>query len=144
MAQIQVKRTAKWADVEEFHDILKRNLEPVISITSGTSIKAVVINFRAGFMAKASEYLNDKTHVIFAYSRTHNAIIFEFTNDLNRRGAYRLGIKRSYATVSITSFVHKYRLEKKSVLGLYSPILEQVNEDEEASWVIYLDERVIT
>lgn len=125
-----------WGDMEFFGKkgarISSRNIK--VTITDNQTIL-----FSAAFCHKAD--LQGKTSVKLGYSPSKNAIIFDFTEDPNTEGAFRLIQRGSSAATTCRSFFNAYDLDKAKTAGHYIPHKERIPRVGEM-WVIMLHDKI--
>jgi phosphatidate phosphatase PAH1 len=128
------KGLESWDDLEVFTSKGAKLKDVRITITDTCGIL-----FNAGMCHKAS--LEDKSHVILAYSAQMKAIVFQFTSDSNAKGALKLLKRTGGASVGTRSFFSFYFLDPKKLAGRYEPVKERLPRIGEA-WVSYLDKKL--
>jgi hypothetical protein len=128
------KGLESWDDLEVFTSKGAKLKDVRITITDTSTIL-----FNAGMCHKAS--LEDKSHVILAYSAQMKAIVFQFTSDSNAKGALKLVKRTGGASVGTRSFFSFYFLDPKKLAGRYEPVKERLPRIGEA-WVLYLDNKL--
>jgi hypothetical protein len=111
---------------------------------SSTNIKVTItdnqtILFSAAFCHKAD--LQGKTAIKLGYSPSKHAIIFDFTEDQNTEGAFRLIQRGSSAATTCRSFFNAYDLDKAKTAGHYIPHKEKIPRVGEM-WVIMLHDKI--
>jgi len=123
-----------WDDLRFFTKKGARISNPKITITENQAIL-----FSSGFFHKAN--LEDKSYVKLAYSPSNRAIFFDFTEDPNAEGAFRLIHRGGSGSTTCRSFFNANDLEKAKTVGHYVPDKKRIPRIGEM-WFIRLDERI--
>lgn len=127
------KEDSKWADLETFSRVGTKRGEPYISISPNR-----FFTFSAGFVHQAKDQIGNNSYVLLLYSKSQNAIVFEFTNNDKQSGALKFS-KNINAIVSARSFFNFYNIDIQKYAGKYLAKKENI-PSKGNQWVVYLNE----
>lgn len=125
-----------WEDLEVFTSLGARISKQYVRITKNS-----IFLFNSGFVHQAQLKSRKLTHVIFAYSPKKKAIVFDFTNDPQAKGAHKVILRLNSASSGSRSFFNYHSLDPKQLEGKYTPKLEKIPKIGEV-WVIYLNAKI--
>ncbi len=124
-----------WPDLEKFTSAGAKLANLYVYISPRKSL-----TFNSGFIHRAKKEIDNATHLVFSYSRSKNAIVFEFTDDNEDPGAFKITKGANYS-VNAVSFFNYYGIDAQKAQGKYIPKLENIPKRGNC-WVIYLNQKV--
>jgi hypothetical protein len=124
-----------WSDLEVFEHTGAKIGTPYVTISSRKSI-----TLTAGFLHYAKEQISEMTHAIFSFSKSKNAIVFNFTNNPESPGATKM-TKKANSIISARSFFNYYSIDTEKAEGKYEAKLENIPGRGNA-WVVFLDKKL--
>lgn len=136
-----------WSDLEKFSSARARTTDPYITISDKK-----LITLSSGFIRQAKDQIANNTHAILSFSKSNNAIVFEFINNSGIPGAIKLSTRDkdgnrnndsnhiTNASMAARSFFNHYKINTDEYAGRYNATLEMIPGLGER-WVIYLNEK---
>ena len=124
----------KWDDVVTFESAGMKKGDSFVSIS-----RSYAITLSACFTRKSDKSIKYATHIVLSYSKTNNAIIFNFTNDGDLPGAYKI-TKGVNLSIAARSFFNYFDLDATTYAGRYVPEEQDIPKTGKR-WVIFLDNK---
>ena len=124
-----------WNDLETFDKVGIRLGRPFISISKRKSL-----GLNAAFQRQAEKQIGSKEYVVLAYSKSNKAIVFEFTDPEDSKGAIKMSGTGKTKYVSTSSFFNYYSIDADQYEGSYIPQLVDI-PGKGKQWVVFLDEK---
>jgi hypothetical protein len=112
----------QWNDLERFTEKgTKKDNFPTITISKNT-----YLIFNRSFI-KAYKDLCDKKFIVMYFSKTKNAIVFDFTDNESEEGSREIvKTNKRMSTYSMRSFFTHHKIDKKIAAGKYLVGLENI------------------
>ncbi|HAT9591195.1 TPA: hypothetical protein JBD08_12460 [Legionella pneumophila subsp. pneumophila] len=123
-----------WNDLDRF-----RHSGAKIGVPYVTLSKRKSITLSAGFVHKAQHQISNSNYVILYFSKSKNAIVFDFTSDKNDSGSIKMS-KGSNVNIAGRSFFNYYMIDADKAEGKYIAKLENIPNIGER-WVVYLNDK---
>ncbi len=130
-----MEKNDDWYDLERF-----KYAGAKIGNTRVTISLRKSITLSAGFMHHAKNQVEGMTHMLLSFSKSKNAIVFEFTSDPKAAGAVKITMKGN-SIISARSFFNYYRIDVEKAAGRYAAKLESI-PNLGKKWVVYLDQKL--
>lgn len=131
---MQRKASIEWDDLETFEDVGLRLGKPYVAIDA-----IGIFRLNSSFKHHARVLLKGQTHIKLSYSKKNQAIVFEFTDDANERGAIKM-TGRGNISISARSFFSYHGLIPADLKGRYVPQLLKVPKKGNC-WVVFHEKK---
>ncbi len=131
-----MKNSNEWVDLEVFKTDFANVGTPYITIRRRKSFR-----FSSGLLRHIKESVGSATHAVLSYSRSKHAVVFNFTDDYQKKGAMRIQSLGANNFISAGAFFDFNVIDAEKSEGKYMARLEDIPGIGKF-WVIYLNEKI--